>query len=166
MLTAFWALAAQARDPEPEETTAVAKAAATAEQLAPQSQPVTGAMVASSLAAAAGESLAAVIAALPPSPAQLAAESLAAATGGAVVAEVLAGPGFDASQPLTDGEIADAVAMLKGFTPQARKSFTIAFRDAFRVPREEKGISPLIKQAKHLKFFYDWSIEAAGGVAP
>jgi len=113
--------------------------------------------------------------ATPPSPAQLAAESLAAATGGAVVAEAVADPepdpevadpGFDPSQPLTDGEIAEAVAMLKGFNPEERKSFTISFRSAFRVPREEKGISPLIKQARHLKFFYDWKAEAKGKVAP
>lgn len=43
--------------------------AAASEVLAPQSQHVTGAMVASPLAAAAGESLAAAIAALPSSPA-------------------------------------------------------------------------------------------------
>jgi hypothetical protein len=111
---------------------------------------------------------------IPETPAQVAAESLAAATGGAVVLgpseyvpdpEVV-DPGFDPSQPLTDGEIAEAVAMLKGFNPEERKSFTISFRSAFRVPREEKGISPLIKQARHLKFFYDWKAEANGKVAP
>jgi hypothetical protein len=148
-------------------TTAVAKAAATAEQLAPQSQPVTGAMVASSLAAAAVPSLAAVIAALPPSPAQAAAESTTAATGGAVVEEEpddverlrLAGP-------LTDEQKAVCIAMIKTLTTDQRKNFTIAFRDAFRVPREEKAIAPLIAEVRHMEFCDRWSIENAGGVAP
>lgn len=98
------------------------------------------------------------------SSAQVAAESLAAATGGVVVTE----PSEyvpDPEQPLTNQEKADAEAMLRGFTPEKRKLFTISFRDAFRVPREERGILPLVTQWKHLQYFYNWETEAAGRVA-
>jgi hypothetical protein len=101
---------------------------------------------------------------LSPSPAQVAAESLAAATGGAVVEEEpddLPNP----AEPLTDAEKALAIKMISSLSAEQRKSFTISFRDAFKVPREAKSIAPLITQRRHLRFCDDWSIEAAGGVA-
>jgi hypothetical protein len=99
-----------------------------------------------------------------PSPAQVAAESLAAATSGTVVEEEpddLPNP----AEPLTDAEKALAVKMISSLSAEQRKSFTISFRDAFKVPREAKAIAPLITQRRHLRFCDDWSIEAAGGVA-
>jgi hypothetical protein len=144
---------------------AAAKAAAAAEP--EQLQPVTGAMVAASLAAAVGESLAAAVAALPPSPAQAAAESLAAATGGAVVEEEPdEAERLRLAVPLTDEQKAVCVDMIKALTPDQRKAFTIAFRHAFRVPREEKAIAPLIAEVRHMEFCDRWSVENAGGVAP
>jgi hypothetical protein len=100
-----------------------------------------------------------------PLTAQVAAESLAAATGGTVVEE---GPrdGSEPTDPLTDQQKAVCVEMIKDLTPDLRKAFAIAFRDAFRVPREAKAIAPLITQVRHLEFCDRWSIEAAGGVAP
>jgi len=100
------------------------------------------------------------------SPAQLAAESLAAATGGAVVAEVVADPKPDASQLLTDEQKAVCVEMIKALSTDGRKAFTIAFRDAFQVPREAKAIAPLITEVRHMEFCDRWSVEASGGVAP
>jgi hypothetical protein len=98
-------------------------------------------------------------------PAQLAAESLAAATGGAVVL----GPSEyvpDETQLLTDEQKAVCVAMIRALSADQRKAFTIAFRDAFRVPREAKAIAPLITEARHMEFCDRWSFEASGGVAP
>ena len=99
-------------------------------------------------------------------PAQLAAESLAAATGGAAVAEVVAGPEPDACQLLTDEQKAVCVEMITALSVNQQKAFKIAFRDAFRVPREAKSIAPLITEVRHMEFCDRWSIEAAGGVAP
>jgi len=119
---------------------------------------------------AAAESVATVTAGpgvtAPPSPAQLAAESLAAATGGVVVAEVVADPEPDPTQPLTDEQKAVCVEMIKALTADQRKNFTVSFRDAFRVPREASAIAPLIAEVRHMEFCDRWSIEAAGGVAP
>ena len=99
-------------------------------------------------------------------PVQAAAESLAAATGGAVVVEVAADPGPDPATPLTDQQKAVAIGMISSLSAEQRKVFTIAFRDAFRVPREVRAIVPLIAEARHMEFCDRWSIEAAGGVAP
>jgi hypothetical protein len=99
-------------------------------------------------------------------PVQAVAESLAAATGGAVVAEAVADPGPDSSTPLTDQQKAVAFEMISSLSPEQRKAFTIAFRDAFRVPREARVIAPLITEARHLEFCDRWSIETSGGVAP
>ena len=56
--------------------------------------------------------------------------------------------------------------MIKAMNTEQRKSFTIAFRDAFKVPREAKSIAPLITEVRHMEFCDRWSIENAGGVAP
>jgi len=100
------------------------------------------------------------------SPAQLAAESLAAATGGAVVADVVADPKPDATQLLTNEQKAVCIEMIKSLDDGQQRAFKIAFRDAFRVPREVKSIAPLIIDVRHMEFCDRWGIEASGGVAP
>jgi len=101
-----------------------------------------------------------------PEPVQVAAESLAAATSGVVVAEPAADPEPDPTTPLTADQKAVAINMIKGLTADQRQSFTIAFRDCFRVDRSVKAIAPVIQQLQHLHFCDRWSIENAGGVAP
>jgi len=97
-----------------------------------------------------------------PPAAQVAAESLAAATGGAVfeLAE-----GDPALTLLTDDEKATAKQMVAELTAQQRKSFAIAFRNAFNVDKDEKSIIPLIMQIRHAQFINDFTIEANGGVS-
>ena len=97
-----------------------------------------------------------------PPAAQVAAESLAAATGGAVFELAEGDP--DLTQ-LTDGMKAQAVQMVTELTAQQRKSFAIAFRNAFNVDKEEKRIIPLITQIRHAKFINDFTIEANESVA-
>jgi hypothetical protein len=97
---------------------------------------------------------------------QVAAESLAAATSGTVVAEPVADPEPAPTTPLTDEQRAVAINMIKSLTADQRQSFTISFRDAFRVERSVKAIAPVIQQLQHLHFCDRWSIENAGGVAP
>ena len=100
----------------------------------------------------------------PPAPpaAAVAAESLAAATGG-MVFELAEG---DPATPLTDEQKSTAVKMVSDLSPAQRKSFAIAFRDGFKVPKEEKSILPCITELRHLKFIDRFTVEAAGGVAP
>jgi hypothetical protein len=95
-----------------------------------------------------------------PEPIQAAAESLAAATCGVVIDEP------DPTTPLTADQKAVAVGMIKALSADQRQSFTIAFRDCFRVDRSVKAIAPVIQQLQHLHFCDRWSIESAGGVAP
>jgi hypothetical protein len=98
-----------------------------------------------------------------PPAAQVAAESLAAATGGTVFELAEGDP--DLTQ-LTDDMKAQAKQMVAELTAHQRKSFAIAFRNAFNVDKEEKSIIPLITQIRHAKFINDFTIEANGGVAP
>jgi hypothetical protein len=93
-----------------------------------------------------------------------AAASLAAATGGAVVADA-DGDQPDPATPLSDTERAAAVEMVKALSTEQRKVLTIAFRDAFRVPRAEKSIVPTIQQLRHLDFIDRFTVEAAGGIS-
>jgi hypothetical protein len=97
-----------------------------------------------------------------PSAAEVAAESLAAATGGQVF-ELAEG---DPSTPLTEQQRASAVQMVSDLSPAQRKSFAIAFRDGFNVPKAEKSIVPCITELRHLQFVGRYTVEAAGGVAP
>jgi hypothetical protein len=99
----------------------------------------------------------------PPVPpaAAVAAESLAAATGG-MVFELAEG---DPATPLTDEQKATAVKMVSDLSPAQRKSFAIAFRDGFNVPKAEKSILPSIVELRHLEFIDRFTVEAAGGVA-
>lgn len=85
-----------------------------------------------------------------------AAESLAAATDGVVVI----GP----DEELTAQEKTAAIDIVKAMSAEVRKGFTIAFRDAFRVPRTERSIIPAIQCRKHLDFIDRFSVEAAGGI--
>jgi hypothetical protein len=101
-----------------------------------------------------------------PLPGQVAADSLAAATSGTVVAEPVADPEPDPTTPLSPEQKAVAINMIKSLTADQRQSFTISFRDAFRVERSVKAIAPVIQQLQHLHFCDRWSIENAGGVAP
>lgn len=101
-----------------------------------------------------------------PEPVQVAAESLAAAFSGVVVAEPVTDPEPDPTAPLTAEQKAVAIDMIKSLTADQRQSFTISFRDAFRVERSVKAIAPVIQQLQHLHFCDRWSIENAGGVAP
>jgi hypothetical protein len=93
-------------------------------------------------------------------PVQAAAESLAAATCGVVIDEP------DPTTPLTADQKAVAINMIKGLAVHQRQSFTIAFRDCFRVDRSVNAIAPVITELQHLHFCDRWSIENAGGVAP
>lgn len=81
---------------------------------------------------------------------------------------VPAAPAADAaaSEPtlLTDEQKATAVAMVRQMNAEQRKAFTIAFRDAFRVAREERSITPLITEIQHLEFIDRFSVEANGGI--
>jgi hypothetical protein len=97
-----------------------------------------------------------------PPASQVAAESLAAATGGAVFELAEGDPDLTL---LTDGMKAQAVQMVSELTAQQRKSFAIAFRNAFNVGKEERSVIPLITQIRHAKFINDFTIEANGGVA-
>jgi len=97
-----------------------------------------------------------------PLAAEVAAESLAAATGG-MVFELAEG---DPATPLTEQQKAAAVQMVSDLSPAQRKSFAIAFRDGFNVPKTEKSILPSITELRHLQFIDRFTIEAAGGVAP
>jgi hypothetical protein len=100
-----------------------------------------------------------------PEPVQVAAESLAAATSGTVVAEPVADPEPGPTTPLTAEQKAVAINMIKSLTADQRQSFTISFRDAFRVERSVRAIAPVITELRHLHFCDRWSIENAGGVA-
>lgn len=95
-----------------------------------------------------------------------AAESLAAATDGVVIKESAEAAARAADDPLSDEEKAAAVAMVKAMTVEQRKSFTIAFRHAFRVPSSEKAVAPLLVQFRHLEFVDRFTGEAAGVPKP
>jgi len=103
-----------------------------------------------------------------PSPAATAAESLAEATAGDVVAAEgfePAEPAPDPTTPLSDEQRAVAVEMVRQLTPDQRKAFTIAYRDAFRVDRAEKSIIPTITELRHLQFIDRFTVEANGGIS-
>jgi hypothetical protein len=75
-------------------------------------------------------------------------------------------PGRATTDLLTETERGAALAMVKAMTADQRKAFTLAFRHAFSVPREEKAIAPLIQQFQHLQFVDRFTGEAAGVVVP
>ena len=71
----------------------------------------------------------------------------------------------DPKAPLSEEQHAAAVSMVNAMTPAQRKSFSVAFRHAFGVPREEISLAPLITQIQHLGFIDRFTVEAAGGIA-
>jgi len=75
-------------------------------------------------------------------------------------------PGDDPGlAPLTEQQAITAVAMIKAMDPVGRKSFQIAFRNAFELDRNVRQITPHITQLRHLEFIDRFTIEAAGGIA-
>jgi hypothetical protein len=147
--------------PQPVEPEAVAVAAIT-----PASAGFQALDVGRATAVAVVESLVSVAA---KSQADVAAQSLAVATDGAVAA---ADPASEPATPLTapDAPLSEeqktaAVAMVGAMSVAQRKAFTIAFRNAFSVPREQVSLVPLITQIQHLEFIDRVTTEAAGGVA-
>lgn len=92
--------------------------------------------------------------------ATVAAQSLAAGTDGAVAAE----PASDPITPLTAEQQATAVAMVGAMSQAERKAFSVAFRNAFNVPRSVVSLVPLITERQHLEFVDRFTTEAAGGV--
>ena len=66
---------------------------------------------------------------------------------------------------LTPEEIEAAVGLIKVMTAASRKSFTIAFRNAFEVPDNVMRIAGEITQLRHLDFIDRFNLEAAGGIA-
>jgi hypothetical protein len=69
------------------------------------------------------------------------------------------------STPLNEQQRNSAVEMVKALDPNARKTFTINFRNAFKVPSSERSLIPLITELQHLQFIDRFTVEAAGGVA-
>ena len=66
---------------------------------------------------------------------------------------------------LAPEEIEAAVGLIKVMTAQSRKSFTIAFRNAFEVPDNVMRIAGEITQLRHLQFIDRFNLEAAGGIS-
>ena len=66
---------------------------------------------------------------------------------------------------LTPEEVAAAVGLIKVMTAASRKSFTIAFRNAFEVPDNVMRIAGEITQLRHLDFIDRFNMEAAGGIS-
>jgi hypothetical protein len=86
----------------------------------------------------------------------------------------LMGPDSPADRPgdhpslasLNQEQIDAAIAMVKQMPAAQRKSFTIAFRNAFDIDSTELRITGHIKQLRHLEFIDRFTVEAGGGIAP
>lgn len=100
------------------------------------------------------------------SPLATAAASLAEATGGTVVEDAEPEDPSHSTEPLSEADRATTLDLVKAMTAQQRKSFTIAFRDAFNVPREARAVAPLITQERHRQFVCRFVDEAEGVPAP
>lgn len=98
----------------------------------------------------------------------LAAASLAEATGGTVVEESEPEPEdpSHSTEPLSEADRATTLGMVKAMTAEQRKSFTIAFRDAFNVPRDALAVAPLIVEERHRQFVCRFVDEIEGVPAP
>ena len=68
--------------------------------------------------------------------------------------------------PLSEEQIEAAISMVKQMDSAKRKSFTIAFRNAFDIDQSVLRITGHIQQIQHLEFIDRFSIESAGGIAP
>jgi len=96
-----------------------------------------------------------------------AAASLAEATGGSVVEEDE--PAEDPSHStelLSEADRLTTLDLVKAMAPETRKAFTVAFRDAFNVPREARAVAPLILEERHRQFACRFVDEAEGIAAP
>jgi len=97
-----------------------------------------------------------------------AATSLAEATDGSVVEEEPA-EAVDPSHStelLSEADRATTLDLVKAMAPETRKAFTVAFRDAFNVPREGRAVAPLILEERHRQFVCRFVDEAEGVAAP
>lgn len=103
-----------------------------------------------------------------PAAIEAAAASLAEATGGTVVeeAEAEAEDPSHSTEPLSEADRATTLELVKAMTAEQRRAFTIAFRDAFSVPREARAVAPLITQERHRQFVCRFVDEAEGVPAP
>ena len=107
-----------------------------------------------------------------PAPAAIeaAAASLAEATGGTVVEDVEPEAETEdpshSTEPLSEADRATTLELVKAMTAEQRRAFTIAFRDAFSVPREARVVAPLITQERHRQFVCRFVDEAEGVPAP
>ena len=99
-----------------------------------------------------------------PAAVEAAAASLAEATGGTVVEEH-EDPSHS-TEPLSEADRATTLELVKAMTAEQRKAFTIAFRDAFNVPREARAVAPLIVEERHRQFVCRFVDEAEGVPAP
>ena len=68
-------------------------------------------------------------------------------------------------EPLSQEQIEAAIGMVKQMDAAKRKSFTIAFRNAFNIDASVTRIATEITQRQHLDFVDRFTIEAAGGIA-
>lgn len=59
-------------------------------------------------------------------------------------------------QVLSESDRNTCLAMLKALPADARKTFTVAFRDHFNVPRESRTISPFVTQEQHKDFIQNF----------
>jgi len=102
------------------------------------------------------------------SPLATAAASLAEATDGTVVEDAEPEPEdpSHSTEPLSEADRATTLELVKAMTAEQRKSFTIAFRDAFNVPREARAVAPLIVEERHRQFVCRFVDEAEGVPAP
>jgi len=101
-----------------------------------------------------------------PAAAETAAASLAEATGGTVVEDAGPEDPSHSTEPLSEADRATTLDLVKAMTAEQRKSFTIAFRDAFNVPREARAVAPLITQERHRQFVCRFVDEVEGVPAP
>lgn len=101
-----------------------------------------------------------------PAAVEAAAARLAEATDGTVVEDAELVHPSDSHEPLSEADRDTTVDLVKTMTPETRKMFTIAFRDAFNVPREARAVAPLITQERHRQFVVRFVNEAEGVPAP
>ena len=69
-------------------------------------------------------------------------------------------------EPLDQEQIDLALGMIRVMTVPQRKTFSIAFRNAFNIDASVTRIATEITQRQHLDFVDRFTIEAAGGIAP
>jgi len=101
-----------------------------------------------------------------PAAVETAAASLAEATGGTVVEDAEPEDPSHSTEPLSESDRATTLELVKAMTAEQRRAFTIAFRDAFSVPRDARAVAPLITQERHRQFVCRFVDESEGVPAP